>query len=323
MSGTKREPGAGRPAARGRGLGRGLGALIPRMPAAEGPAADTTRAGADAEAAQRGGPVAVDLDLIAPNPLQPRAVIDPETLGDLVESIRQHGVLQPLIVSRKQRAGGVSYQLIAGERRLHAARAAGLQRVPVVVREATPQERLELALVENIQRADLNPLEEALAFQRLGGEFGLTQETLARRVGRSRTAVANTLRLLSLDDEIKASLAAGEISEGHARALLGLADAAQRRQLWRQIVERGLPVRQTEELVRRLREQPAPGQRRRDADPELAHWAERLQAALGTGVQIERGRRGGRVVIQFYSDEELTALLENLLGEDGAPHPVR
>lgn len=302
-----------RPAVRGRGLGRGLGALIPSTPAAGmSSAAETSGA-----AAPRGA-VAVDIDLIAPNPRQPRSAIDPETLGDLAESIRQHGVLQPLVVSRREQAGGgVSYQLIAGERRLHAARAAGLARVPVVVREATPQEQLELALVENIQRADLNPLEEALAFQRLGAEFGLTQEALARRLGRSRAAVANTLRLLGLADEIKQSLAAGEISEGHARALLGLSDPAQRRQLWQQIAAHGLSVRQTEVLVRRLRErQPAKARKApRGGDPELAHWAERLQSALGTAVQIERGRRGGRVVIQFYSDEELTGLLEALLGD--------
>lgn len=318
MSEQEREGGTARPAVRGRGLGRGLGALIPRAPAM---AAGADEAGVPAEATEavsRAGAVSVDIDLIAPNPRQPRGAIDPEMVGELAESIRQHGVLQPLVVSRRERSGGaVSYQLIAGERRLHAARAAGLRRVPVVVREATPQEQLELALVENIQRADLNPLEEALAFRRLGTEFGLTQETLARRLGRSRTAVANTLRLLALPEEIKASLAAGEISEGHARALLGLTEPAQRLQLWRQIVERGLSVRQTEELVRRLRERPAAAEKqpRRTADPDLAHWSERLQAALGTAVSIERGRRGGRVVIQFYSDEELTALLESLLRE--------
>ncbi|HZQ36314.1 MAG TPA: ParB/RepB/Spo0J family partition protein [Dehalococcoidia bacterium] len=320
MSEQERGGGPARPVVRGRGLGRGLGALIPRDPAAPAGTAEASPPAETADSAPRTGAVSVDIDLIAPNPRQPRGAIDPETVNELAESIRQHGVLQPLVVSRRARAGGaVSYQLIAGERRLHAARAAGLRRVPVVVREATPQEQIELALVENIQRADLNPLEEALAFQRLGTEFGLTQEALARRLGRSRTAVANTLRLLGLPEEIKTSLATGAISEGHARALLGLTDAAQRLQLWQQIVERGLSVRQTEELVRRLREQPAKAvpAARRAADPELAHWAERLQAALGTAVQIERGRRGGRVVIQFYSDEELTALLESLLHERG------
>lgn len=318
MSEREADGGAARPAVRVRGLGRGLGALIPPTPAGPAGSAETVAPGERAATEPRSGAVSVDIDLIAPNPRQPRSAIDPESVNELAESIRQHGVLQPLVVSRRERAGGaLSYQLIAGERRLHAARAAGLRRVPVVVREATPQEQLELALVENIQRADLNPLEEALAFQRLGTEFGLTQEALARRLGRSRAAVANTLRLLGLPQEIKASLAAGEISEGHARALLGLADPAQRLQLWRQIVERGLSVRQTEELVRRLRDQPVTAEQpaRRAADPDLMHWAERLQAALGTAVQIERGRRGGRVVIQFYSDEELTSLLDTLLHE--------
>jgi ParB family chromosome partitioning protein len=259
----------------------------------------------------------VDVDLIAPNPRQPRTRIDPTMLEALTESVRQHGLLQPLVVSREQTPGGaVSYRLVAGERRLHAARAAGLRRVPVVVREVTPREQLELALVENIQRADLNPLEEASAFRRLAEEFGLTQEEVARRVGRSRVAVANTLRLLALSDEIKASLAAGEISEGHARALLGVEDAERRRALWQEVRDRGLSVRETEARVRALRERPprpAPAPPRRD--PELAAWEERLRRSLGTGVQIDRGRRGGRLVISFYSDEELDALLHRLVPE--------
>jgi ParB family chromosome partitioning protein len=319
---TAEEP-RGRPerggAFRGRGgLGRGLGALIPETPTPV--AAETGETAEAGSTAPRGGPVTVDVDLIAPNPQQPRTAIDPEVLATLTESVRQHGVLQPLVVSREQTPGGaVAYRLIAGERRLHAARAAGLRRVPVVVREATPQQQLELALVENIQRADLNPLEEASAFQRLTSEFALTQEELARRVGRSRAAVANTLRLLSLADEIKASLAAGEISEGHARALLGVENVERRRALWQQVRERGLSVRQTEALVRALREQatqakPAPRPARRD--PELASWEERLRGRLGTAVQIDRGRRGGKLVISFYSDEELDGLLRLLLPDE-------
>ncbi|MHB8575932.1 MAG: ParB/RepB/Spo0J family partition protein, partial [Dehalococcoidia bacterium] len=244
------EPPLDRPAVRGAfrgrgGLGRGLGALIPEaLPPTD--AAGTNHPDAEHGSApsvdtlpgRRPGSATIAIDLIAPNPRQPRTAMDPEQLAALAESIRQHGLLQPLVVSRQQTAGGgVSYVLIAGERRLHAARAAGLQRVPAVVREVTPQEQLELALVENIQRADLNPLEEALAFQRLATEFGLTQEALAQRVGRGRVAVANTLRLLGLSDELKASLARGEISEGHARALLGLAGGEARRQLWQQVVE--------------------------------------------------------------------------------------
>lgn len=329
------------------GLGRGLGALIPGavVPPTSGEArraasstgrpvtSDATAplaAEADAaiasraveEEAARSGPTTVDIDLIAPNPRQPRTSIAPGLLESLADSIRQHGLLQPLVVSRVRSGHGVSYQLIAGERRWHASRAAGLKRVPVVIREVTPQQQLELALVENIQRADLNPLEEASAFQRLASEFGLTQEALAQRVGRSRVAVANTLRLLGLSDEIKASLAAGEITEGHARALLGLADPGTRRQLWQQVQERSLSVRETEMLVRTLRDAPpdggdgaatAPRPARRRDDPDVAALAERLQSTLGTAVRINLGRRGGKIVINFYSDEELNALADRLL----------
>jgi len=276
------------------GLGRGLGALIPTFAA---------------------GVETVDVDLVVSNPHQPRAFFDPESLAELADSVREHGVIQPLLVTRIQPEGGgpAVYQLIAGERRLQAARMAGLSRVPVVVKEATSSEVLELALVENLQRADLNPLEEAQAFRRLADEFGLTQEAIAARVGRSRTAVANALRLLALDDDLKASLVRGEMSEGHARALLGLSDVAQRRQAWRRVVQDGLSVRETEALVRRW---PAAARRKgppRRPDPEAADVEERLRAALGTRVSLRRGRRGGRLVIHFYSDEELQSVLGRLL----------
>ncbi len=326
---------------RGRaGLGRGLGALIPERPAtvapSQGAKSNATKqprpelvgasdAAGELGIAQRPGALTVDIDLIGPNPQQPRSSFDPESLATLTDSIRQHGLLQPLIVSRQQSPrGGVSYQLIAGERRLHAARAAGLKRVPAVVRDVTPLEQLELALVENIQRADLNPLEEALAFERLSSEFGLTQEALARRVGRSRVAVANTLRLLGLSNEIKASLASGEVTEGHGRSLLGVADVQQRRQLWREVVDRGLSVRETEALVRARRDSNSQGgapdtERPKEArrqDPDTAALAERLQSALGTAVRIDHGRRGGRLVINFYSDEELDGLTQRLLADE-------
>jgi ParB family chromosome partitioning protein len=273
------------------GLGRGLDALIPSIqPSVE----------------------EVDIDLIAPNPQQPRSVFEPEALDELAESIREHGVIQPLIVSRPGLSGAAPYQLIAGERRLLASRRAGLTKVPVIIKEASPQALLELALVENLQRQDLGPLEEAAAFKRLGEEFNLTQEQIAGRVGRSRPAVANSLRLLTLSEEIQASLARGEISAGHARALLGIDDAAERRTAWRRIVEGRLTVRDAESLAKgggKLRSR-RPAAKRRSADLEALE--EQLRASLGTKVDLSRGRSGGRVVIHYYSDEELESIIERL-----------
>ena len=277
---------------RARGLGRGLSALIP-----------PDVAGVDE----------VDLDLIVPNPQQPRFSISEESLQELAQSIREHGVLQPLLVSASDAEG--TYQLIAGERRLRAARLAGLSRVPVVVKEAATHERLELALVENLQREDLSPLEEAQAYRRLAEEFGMSQEAIAARVGRSRTAVANTMRLLTLSDEIKAGLAAGAISEGHARALLGLKSEDDRHTAWLQVTERQLNVRQTEALVRRWPDGSASpdSPARPQDDPETAALESKLRAAVGTKVELRRRSTGrGRLVLHFYSDDELTGLLTRL-----------
>lgn len=277
---------------RTRGLGRGLAALIP-TPA--------------------GGVEEVDVDLIVPNPNQPRAELSNDSLIGLSESIREHGILQPLLVSLSSQEG--VYQLIAGERRLRAARMAGINRVPVLVKEAASRELLELALVENLQRQDLNALEEAQAYQRLAEEFGMTQEAIAARVGRSRAAVANAVRLLGLSDEMKASVASGALSEGQARALLSVSDEAARERAWREVLERGLTVRQTEELVRRGPEGKSTGRApaRRQDDPDVASLESRLRAALGTKVELKRGRGGrGRLLLHFYSDEELDALLERL-----------
>jgi ParB family chromosome partitioning protein len=273
------------------GLGRGLDALIPSLqPVVE----------------------QVDVDLIAPNPEQPRTVFDPEALSELADSIREHGVIQPLIVSRAQARGGAPYQLIAGERRLLAARQAGLQKVPVIVKEASSQALLELALVENLQRQDLGPLEEASAFRRLADEFKLTQEAIAGRVGRSRSGVANSLRLLTLPEEMQASLARGEITAGHARALLAIDDAEERHATWRRIVDGHLTVRDVESMAhgRATTQSRRAAPKRRAAD--LVALEERLRGALGTKVDLTRGRRGGRVVIHYYSDEELEAIIERL-----------
>lgn len=288
--------------ARKTGLGRGLAALIPE--------------GAPPDA--RIPVTEVEISLVAPNPQQPRTSIESAGLDSLTASVKEHGIIQPLLVS--EAADGVGgYTLIAGERRLRAARAAGLTRVPVTIRQSTPQELLELALIENVQRLDLSPLEEAAAYRGLIDQFALTQQQVADRVGRSRTAVANTLRLLDLDADEQTSLSAGELSEGHARALLGIDDPAERRRAWRDAVSRGLNVRQTEALVRRWRKAkqaaaaPAPPSR---VDPQTEALEESLRRSLGTKVTLKRTTRGsGSMTIHFYSDEELEGLLERLAPE--------
>ncbi len=294
-----------------RGLGKGLGALIPSMP---GAAAASGAPGAE------GGPLEVALDAIVPNPRQPRQGMDAQELEDLAGSIREHGLIQPLVVAplpADSAAGRARYQLIAGERRWQAARLAGLLRVPVVVKNVTPRELLELALVENIQRADLNALEEAAAYQSLMQEFGLTQEEVAARVGRNRATVANTLRLLRLPDEVKGALRAGRVSEGHARAILGLDDAADQLAVLRAVEKRALSVRQTEELVRRLAsasELAEPPQAQAPS-PHTKALEDAFRGVLGTKVALSKGERGGRLVIYFYSDEELQSIYERIVGE--------
>lgn len=281
-----------------RGLGRGLAALIP--------------------SSGSGGADEVDITSIVPNPHQPRSTIHEETLVDLVESIRTHGVLQPLVVSNGPSDN--SYVLIAGERRLRAARLAGLDKVPVVIKDAASSDMLEIALVENIQRQDLNALEEAQAYKRLADEFAMTQEAIAQRVGRSRASVSNSMRLLGLSDEIKSSLAAGTISEGHARALLGIEDLEGRRRAWRHVVDLSLSVRETEELVRKQNAPTdltaVPTRRSTAADPNTMELAEKVRGAIGTKVDLRRNSKGrGRLVLHFYSDEEL----ESILGKLGVP----
>lgn len=279
--------------AKKRGLGKGLGALIP---------------------VSETGPTELPVDAISPNPLQPRQKIAPEELEELAASIREHGLIQPLIVSQVSDAEAQRYQLIAGERRLEAAKLAGLTRVAVIIRGATPQEMLELALVENIQRADLNPLEQASAYRHLMDDFGLTQEQVADRVGKSRVAVANSVRLLRLPDEIKSSLAQGQITEGHARAMLGLDELDEQRQIWEVILKRGLNVRQTEETVRRLVAGPKPKRPDQSSSPETQALEDRFREAIGTKVQLFRSKRGGRLVIHFYSEEDLQALYDLIVG---------
>jgi ParB family chromosome partitioning protein len=247
-----------------------------------------------------------------PNPHQPRRHWDDALLEELAASIREHGVLQPVLVTETLDG----YQLIAGERRVRAARLAGLERIPALIRQLAADDQLEIALVENLQRADLDPIEEALAYRQLIDEFGLTQERVAERVGRARTTVANTLRLLDLHPTVQAAIGEGRITEGHGRALGGLGVDGQPHVLGT-VIDQGLSVRQTEELVRRLREPReglvnAPAQRR--LDPDLERIEEDLRARLGTKVSLNRSRRGGRIVIEYYSDEELGRLVEHLIG---------
>jgi len=286
------------------GLGRGLAALIP----------------SDTSIVEQ-----VDVDFIAPNPDQPRKRFEQQGLDELARSIAEHGVLQPLIVTRQPAgAGPATYALVAGERRWQAARLAGLAKVPVIVREVEEIERLELALVENLQRADLSPLEEGDAYQRLVTEFGLTQEEIGRRVGRGRVAVANAIRLLGLSPVLKASLASGEITAGHARALLGASEERERLKLLDLIRTRGLNVRQTEKAVRNVGvDQPSVASRHGGAhDSDRAALEERLRAALATDVELRPARRGGQIVIRYYGDDDLEEILSLLLrGRGAAPGP--
>jgi len=278
---------------RTQGLGRGLASLIPQR--------------------SPGQPLAVEIPIsrIRPNPLQPRKRFDAEGLAMLSESIAEHGVLQPIVVT--ETIDG--YQLVAGERRLRAAEAAGLDRIPAVIRQLADREQLEIALVENLQREDLDPLETADAYRQLIEDFGFSQDAVAAKVGRARSTVANTLRLLDLAPGVQAAVADGRLTEGHGRALGGLPTDLQDRVI-DSVVGQELSVRQTEELVRRLREprpEPANGAMRR-RDPDLERIEEELRHALGTKVSLARSRRGGRIVIEYYSDEELGRLYERLTG---------
>jgi ParB family chromosome partitioning protein len=283
------------------GLGRGLGALLP---------------GSD-EPPATSGLTEAPVRAIVPNPHQPRTQFDELALRELADSIREHGLIQPLIVTR---AGEDQYALIAGERRWRAAQLAGLETVPVVIKDVAPQQMLEMALVENVQRSDLNPLEEASAYKHLSEEFGLTQDQIAQRVGKSRVAVANTMRLLKLPEAIKARLADGLITEGHARALLTITDTTVQQRLLSQIVKNGLSVRQTEELVRRLLEDhPANKKLQSSASHPRSSGAdtraleERMRRALGTKVILSRSKKGGTIMIHFYSEEELDAIYRRIV----------
>lgn len=323
-----------------RGLGRGLGALIVDTQTTPPPALEESRAGTGtdlsgealpsvevpaADFAHQGmseGVRQVPLEHISPNPQQPRTHFDPESLEELASSIRAHGILQPLIVTSNP-TRPFYYWLVAGERRWRAARLAELETVPVIVRDASPLQLVEWALVENIQRADLSPLEEAAAYQTLIEAFTLTQAEIGQRVGKSRAAVANTLRLLQLPLEVQHALIDGRLSAGHGRALLALPNADLMRVALEQILSQGLSVRQTEELVKQLALQVAkpteepPKKQPAGDDSQLAHMENHFRSILGTRVNLSRNRDGsGRLVVHFYSDEELAQIYQLIAGDD-------
>jgi ParB family chromosome partitioning protein len=278
-------------------LGKGLSALIP-----------------DAPEPQRAGPFEVDIDLLAPNEQQPRVQMDDAKLEELAQSIRTNGIIQPILVRRT----GSTYRIIAGERRWRAAQRAGLHRVPVVVRDVpdgSEKQLLELALVENIQRENLNPVDEALAYQRLADTFNLTQDQIAAAVGKDRSSVANYMRLLKLPEEVRGDLASGALSMGHARALLSLPDAASQRHAAREVISRALSVRDAEALVRKLTSPASTREANTNAARPDVHTRaaeDRLRFALGTKVRIVRRGTGGSIEIDFNSEAELNRLYESL-----------
>lgn len=282
-----------------RGLGKGLGALIPEL--------EEENLSPQAEVA---------IELIEPNPYQPRKEFSDEKLAELADSIKTHGIIQPLLVREFQG----KYQLIAGERRLRAAKLVGLPTVPIVIRDISEQSMMEIALVENLQREDLNPIEEAIAYQRLMDEFQVTQEDVAKKVGKSRPAIANTLRLLNLPQEVQSDLANGMLTMGHARALLGLRTSEEQKQAWKQIQEQELSVRATEELIHRLNETPIVSRETKKAipkksfskDPNIADIEDQLQQVLGTKVIIKTIGIGGKIEIDYYSEEDFERICEKL-----------
>jgi len=288
--------------ARRPGLGKGLDALIPGK---DDQRVDQTSSGAASGIQQ------VPIDQIEPNPQQPRTTMDESALEELAASIIEHGIIQPLIVAYDIESG--KYTLVAGERRWRAAQLAGLSMVPVIERNVTEQGQLELALIENLQRTDLTPLEMAEAYRQLADNFSLTHEQISERVGKSRTSVTNTLRLLNLPDQVRKSLAEGLITEGHARALLGLPNHQAQRAALSTVLNLGLNVRQTEALVKKLSGERPPAKLKRQPSPEARAMENQLRNFLETKVSLNEGKNGGHLVIYYYSNEELNAILDKIL----------
>jgi ParB family transcriptional regulator, chromosome partitioning protein len=281
-------------------LGRGLGALIPSKPVAEAPAAPVPGSGL----------AEVPISQIAPNPYQPRKTFNEASIEELANSVREHGIIQPLVVTR---TGDNRYRLIAGERRFRAAQKAGLDTVPVVIKEAMQDAlTLQVALIENIQREDLNPIEEALAYHQLHEEFHLTQEEISKQVGKERSTVANFLRLIKLPDSVKKLLASGQLSMGHARAILAVDSAKKQEQLAERVVRRNLNVRQTEMLAAESSPKAAEPEKEKDVFTRDAE--EKLTRTLRSKVEIDRKRRGGIIHIRFGSEDELIRLVDEVMG---------
>lgn len=281
------------------GLGRGLNALMPseKLPA------------------ESQGVLEVPLENITPNPQQPRTIMDEAKLAGLAASIKEHGLIQPLIVTGTPNG----FTIIAGERRWRAATIAGLEKVPVVVKETTPQEMLELAIIENIQRADLNALEEAQAYRQLMDEFGMTQEEVADRVGKGRSTVANLVRLLNLPPEVQQAVLAEAISGAHAREILRLPTTAMQINATNQVIKLSLSRRQTLTLVDNLLLEKKPRFKvRPKLPPELLELEGQFEQSLGTRVSIEKSGKGGKVVIYYYSDDDLQSIYETILDQEGA-----
>ncbi|GAB4283827.1 MAG: ParB/RepB/Spo0J family partition protein [Candidatus Dojkabacteria bacterium] len=281
-------------------LGKGLSALI------------SEETVSDVKTGSNGYIPKLPIDLIVPNPYQPRAEMNPEKLVELADSIREHGVIEPLLVTKTK---DNNYELIAGERRWRASQLAGLKTIPVVVKEATPQDMLELAVIENIQREDLNPLEEALAFDQLSKTFNLTHEEISRRIGLSRPAIANKIRLLDLPEEIKKGLLDGKISEGHARALLSLKSSEAMIATYKIILRDHLSVRAVEELVRRLNKGNMKSNKKsnRIIDDKTVEIETELRRKFGKKATFYRSKKGGKIIIPFQNEDELENILKNLL----------
>jgi len=277
-----------------KGLGRGLESLIPKKTVQK-----------SEQQIKDGQVVEVLISNIAPNKYQPREIMDKDGLDDLAKSIKEHGVIQPLVVSK---ADGDNYDLLAGERRLRASKIAGLKKVPAIIRSATDQQRLEVAIVENVQRKNLNPLEEAKSYQRLADEFNLSQDQIAKKVGKNRSSVANIMRILNLPDEIKEAINSEKISLGHAKLILGLSDEAEQMKLFKAIISGNLSVKDTE----KTKKQVGTKKKIKVKNVQFASYEDSMRENLGTKVDIKTKGKGGEIVISYYSTEELDGLMDKL-----------